>query len=102
MQLQTLVEEMGLREAPPLLPVLSGEGVGEVVRGYAGRVFGGEIGDGNGNEKGRGKGEGEGVDVRRDLLGLGTCTFVSSSPFSHLSPLFFPSISSLLSSLLIP
>lgn len=73
MQLQVLVEEMGLREAPPLLPVLGAEGVVEAVRGYAGRLCGG------------GRGEGE-VDVRRDLLRLGTCTFVFCSFFFSCPP----------------
>ena len=88
MQLQVLVEEMGFREAPVLLPVLGAEGVVEVVRGYAGWLAGGGDGDAKGD-----------VDVRRDLLALGTCTFVF--PFLLLlyllvSPFF------LLSSLLIP
>lgn len=82
MRLQTIVEEMGLREAPPLLPVLSKEGTVQVVRGYAGGLFGAGDGDGNGVEVE--------VDVRRDLLALGTCTFVYSFLFLSLSllPIF--------------
>lgn len=68
MELQVLVEGMGLGDSPVLLPCPRAERLLEMVKGYAGSLRLDGVGEGDGH------GADAGVYVRRDLLAQATCT----------------------------